>query len=359
MPNKHLRFGGSTMARRIACPGSAQIDVKDIKSEYADEGTKAHEMAANWLSDCKYDERFEDASYEMIDNIKIYVDYAHSLSGLRHVETKVVIKSISDEVGGPADCAVLDWPDCLHIIELKYGAGMLIDPVDNAQMATYALGALETFDSSFSEVWATVVQPRIDHKDGPIRTWKTTPAELMKTWYPKIKKAVEKAAKHPKLYKPGNHCVFCSGARECAKAKTTSKAIVKASEKGEITKDNKKLAQILDSDTMIREYMKLAKIEAQKRILAGEKIPGFKVVRNFGRLTWRDEKEALEAFTRPECWKRKLKTPTQMKKLPINSEEIDKFTYCPDKGLIVVPESDKREAYRGAADDFDDELSEQ
>ncbi len=52
--------------------------------------------------------------------------------------------------------------------------------------------------------------------------------------------------------------------------------------------------------------------------------------------------------------KPKPKTPKQIAKALGDTypKELDKFAYCPDKGLILVPETDKRQAHQGAVEDF-------
>jgi len=333
------------MERRIVCPGSAHIDNKDTKSEYADEGTAAHEEAAGILSGKTITPKYD---------IKSYVDYMRSLTGKRYVETKVGITSISDEIWGTADCIVDDWPSILHIIDLKYGAGKIVEVNDNAQLATYALGALERFGEDYAEVWITIVQSRIEHKDGPIRIWKTTPAELKKNWYSKIQKAYKKAIEKPNLFKPGHHCMWCSGAFECTAAKRESKSMIKKFENDEaITNNNKKLAKLLDSEQMILEYLKKAKTEAFNRLRAGQIIPGFKLVRNFGNTTWRNKAEAEQMFRdHDDAWEDKLLAPGNLKKA--YPDLVESLVHQPDKGLALVPEVDKRRAYRGAVDDFDE-----
>lgn len=361
---KHSRFAPSKMERRIACPGSAHVDNKDIESsEAAREGDRAHEEAAKILSGNITPKRLLDL--EIKHDIKIYLDYILSLSDEyvvnhnRYVEIEVFLDAISDEIYGTSDCIVSNWPNTLHVIDLKYGKGKLVEVDNNAQLATYGLGALERFGTDFDEVWLTIIQPRAEHKDGPIRTWKTTPAELHETWHTKIQKAYQKAIDKPHLFKPGNHCMWCSGARECVEAKKKTNSIERRSRKEEkITADNKKLAQLLNQEQMVLQYFNLAKQEAFSRLLKGEKISGFKLVKSFGRTTWIDETRAKTGFVDDEAFTRKLKTPTQLKKLGYDENEIDALSHRPEKGLILVPDTDKRPAHRSAADDFDDDISE-
>jgi hypothetical protein len=351
---KHSRFAPSKMSRRIACPGSTHVDNKDIESsDAAKEGTAAGKEAEKILL---VDNPIipEKLKY---DGIRVYLNYVMSLVGDRYVETEVSLSSISDEIYGTADCIVDGWPDTLHVIDLKYGQGVLVEAPNNAQLATYGLGALERFGYDFAEVWLTIVQPRIDHKEGPIRTWKTTPFELRKVWQPKIAKAHKKAFDKPNLFKPGNHCMWCSGAQECTKAKSQTKSIQRAAKKGEkITADNKKLAQLLNQEKMILQYLNLAKQEAFSRLIKNEIVPGYKLVKSFGRTTWIDEEKAKLEFADEQAFTQKLRTPTQLKKL---GYDIESLSYRPEKGLLLVSEGDKRPAHRSAADDFDDDLSRQ
>lgn len=58
--------------------------------------------------------------------------------------------------------AVIVGDGTLHVIDFKYGQGILVDADDNPQMKLYALGALELFGSLYDidEVSMTIYQPR-------------------------------------------------------------------------------------------------------------------------------------------------------------------------------------------------------
>lgn len=57
----------------------------------------------------------------------------------------------------------------LHIIDLKYGQGVLVDATENPQMMLYALGALRIFDCLYDieSVSMTIYQPRREN----VSTW--------------------------------------------------------------------------------------------------------------------------------------------------------------------------------------------
>ena len=58
----------------------------------------------------------------------------------------------------------------LHIVDLKYGAGVAVEVIGNLQLKIYALATLLTFGYPATSVTATIVQPRCPHSDGPVRS---------------------------------------------------------------------------------------------------------------------------------------------------------------------------------------------
>jgi hypothetical protein len=333
------------------------VDNKEgSQSEEAAEGTRAHVEAEKIAPLGHIPDKLE---YE----IEEYLNHIWSLEGEYYFEDEVRLASISDEIYGTADCIVVDrWDSKLYIVDLKYGANVLVEVAGNAQLATYGLGALEKFGDNFDEIHLTIVQPRINHKDGPVRTWKTTPKNLRKIWYPKIKKAFETAIAKPKLFREGNHCKWCSGCWECTKATNTTAAIERAQRKGEkISKENKKLAKILCQEQMVLEYFNTVKAMAWGALIQGETIPGFKLVKSFSRnRIWKIHPQDLvsEFDLGDDAYTQKIKSPAQMEKSKIlTKEQIAEHVYHPYKGLKMVPEDDKRPAHRSAIKDFDDEVS--
>ena len=79
---------------------------------------------------------------------------------------------------GTGDCILIS-DKALHIIDLKYGMGILVNAERNSQMMLYSLGALEIYDSLYDidEVSMTVFQPRRDN----VSTW-TIPVDELRDW---------------------------------------------------------------------------------------------------------------------------------------------------------------------------------
>lgn len=76
---------------------------------------------------------------------------------------------------GTGDCVIIA-DGTLHIVDFKYGRGILVEAKDNPQMMLYALGALELFDCLYDidTVSMTIFQPR----RGNVSTYTLPKADL-------------------------------------------------------------------------------------------------------------------------------------------------------------------------------------
>lgn len=201
----------SSMQRRMACPGSLALEEKlpDTSSEFADEGTAAHTLAAWTLeSEAKYTRAFMgrvievvngegklrtcrqfEVDEDMCDNVQIYVDAimatveAYKLAGAVNVELQVeqrvdfspfsgiaTYRGKPDSFGTSDVIILVEWADgtCLLDVEdLKYGMGVQVYAEKNEQLRTYALGALARYDLTYNvtRIRYVIHQPRLDHVD--------------------------------------------------------------------------------------------------------------------------------------------------------------------------------------------------
>ena len=76
---------------------------------------------------------------------------------------------------GTGDCVIVA-DRRLHIIDFKYGQGVLVEAEHNPQMMLYALGALHVYDALYDvdEVSMTIYQPRRAN----VSTWTISVDEL-------------------------------------------------------------------------------------------------------------------------------------------------------------------------------------
>lgn len=165
----HAKLSPSAAERWMTCPGSIVLSdgMPQRTSAFAEEGTLAHEIAEKILNGWEP----EGVDAEMLENVRVYTDYVQTLAveNTLHVETRV--KCFPD-LWGTADAVV--WMPRrfeLHVIDLKYGAGVPVEVANNLQLKIYALASMKTFGMAAQTVTTTIVQPRCPHPDGPVRSF--------------------------------------------------------------------------------------------------------------------------------------------------------------------------------------------
>ena len=192
---KHALLSASSSHRWLECPPSAKLCAAhpDRASLYAQQGTDAHELAAYKVQRAlgmKARDPTEDLEYfdqEMADCTDAYCAFVmerlaearkHCADPIVLVEQRLDFSKWVPEGFGTGDaCIVAD--DVLHVIDLKYGVGIMVDATQNPQTMCYALGLLEAFDGIYdvSTVRMTIFQPRREN----ISTFEMSKADLL-TW---------------------------------------------------------------------------------------------------------------------------------------------------------------------------------
>jgi hypothetical protein len=313
------------------------------------------EMAAGVWKYCKYVYDLLDGTSPLNRDIVQFEQYVNT--GLNTIPSSGFIT----DIGGTADCIIIDWPTELHIIDFKYGAGISVDPYENLQLLIYAAGALNIEDD-VEKVTLHIVQPR-DKYGNHIKTWTLSKNELETKWIPNLKKAVSNCHNKQTTYKLGDWCRWCKGASAgiCPKVTRTAQKLTKTKKDTKVPAEVKKLSKLLQSEKAVLEYFNRAKMEAFNRLQRGESIPGYKLVQSFGNTRWKDGVEDyINQFTwNHRLYTEKLMTPNQAKKeckeCNIELDWFDNYTERPSKGLVLVPDTDKRPEYKTAKQDFENE----
>jgi hypothetical protein len=196
----HAKLSPSGAHRWMACPGSLRLEsaLPDKSSEFADEGTLAHALAAFCLDhedgpcdaageigpNFGYDDHGEFKmaiiTAEMATEVQKYIDKvrANAEGGELYVEQRLPFFTADPRVPeqfGTSD-AVIVKPGQLRVEDLKYGRGVQVYAEENEQLMLYGLGALDEYGllEDFDEVVLAIHQPRLNHYD----EWTTTPARL-------------------------------------------------------------------------------------------------------------------------------------------------------------------------------------
>ena len=225
--SKHALLTASGSKRWLSCPPSARLEATftDKETTAAAEGTAAHALAEYKVKRalryfCKRPvSEFED---EVMDQATD--DYAafilEQMSEMRKagaeptvmVETRLDFSDWVPDGFGTGDCIIIGG-DTLHIVDLKYGAGVLVEAEGNSQMRLYALGAIQQFGCLYDvkTVFMTIFQPRRDN----VSTATMTVEELMAWAETELRPKAELAFAGEGEYHPGSWCLFCKAADRC------------------------------------------------------------------------------------------------------------------------------------------------
>lgn len=365
MSKVHSILSPSGSHRWLNCTPSAMLEqeFENKTTEVAEEGTAAHAFCEHKLrkllklrskrpiSDYDSDEMQEctDAYVDFV-NEQLEIAKQRCNDPLILVEEKVDFSRYVPDGFGTADCLIIS-DDELHIVDFKYGQGVLVDAFDNPQMKCYALGALETYGNLYdiTNVSMSIFQPRREN----VSTWKTTVKELRNWAENVLKPKAELALKGEGEYRCGEWCRFCRAAVRCR---------ARAEEKLRLAEDEFKLPPLI-SDEEIEEILKvipdLTKWSADIQNYAldmsvnhGKDWSGFKVVEGRSVRKYKDEDAVIEKAKEngyTDIFKSSLITLTEMQKL-MGKKKFEKLLgdliIKPKGKPTLVPIADKRPAIK-------------
>ena len=359
----HSPIGASSMYRWAECPGSVALSegIVSESSAYAEEGTEAHELGATWLKGNGKTPECDDD--EMLDNVRIYVDYVFSLLDAKcklYVEHGFDLSEVYPGAYGTNDAAVYNpKTKTLHVIDLKYGAGIYVSAKNNPQLRYYALGALLELQKEGHEIQTvvmTIVQPRCTTIGGAARSETIDAIDLMEFAADLVMYAKRTAEPNAPL-KAGDHCRFCPAIIKCPEVQNVKQLVAKSEfakttpAEGSVPPDA--LAKALKAIPILEALVKRIDAYAYQEARAGRSVPGYKLVEKRANRKWINETEVslflggLKVGDDDIFEPKKVRTPAQMeKKLPSNYSMLEKFVTKESSGLVLVPIEDKRPAFK-------------
>lgn len=360
---EHAVLSASGSHRWLNCTPSARLELEfeNTGSEAAREGTAAHALCEHKLKRALHMRSRRPASDYDSDEMEECTD-AYAEFVMEQYETAkqvcddpvVLIEQRLDfscyvpDGFGTGDCLIIS-DDRLHIIDFKYGMGVLVEAEDNPQMKLYALGALAVYDALYDirEVSMTIFQPRREN----VSTW-TIPVEDLKAWAEnELKPRAKMAYDGEGEYLPGEWCTFCRAAVRCrARAEEKLKLAQTEFRMPPLLTD----AEIEDILAVLPDLTKWAnEITAYALDTAlnhGKEWNGFKVVQGRSVRKYRDEAAVAEAAKEAgykDIYRQSLIPLTEMQRLMGKDrfEEIlgGLITKAPGRPTLV-PKSDRRPA---------------
>lgn len=374
-PNQHAVLSASSAHRWLNCTPAPRLEQEfdDHETEAAAEGSAAHALAEHKLRKAlKLRSKKPISQYdcdEMDEYTSGYVDFV--MEALAEAKTtcpdpQVLIEQKLDfscyvpDGFGTGDCLIVASPR-LHVIDFKYGLGVLVDAYQNPQMMLYALGALRIFDCLYdiTEVAMTIYQPRREN----VSTWTISVDELREWAETTLRPKADLAFKGEGDYAPGSWCQFCRAAVKCraraeaklelAKFEFAQPPLLSDVEIGEI------LTKLDDLTHWANEIVAYAQDAA---INHGKQWPGYKLVESRTIRKYSDEEAAAQAANAAgyhDIYKKSLISITEMEKLmgkQTFKEVLGGLVIKPAGKPTLVPASDKRPAIftTGAKNDFNE-----
>lgn len=359
----HAVLSASSSHRWLNCTPSARLELEfeNTGSEAAREGTAAHALCEHKLkralhmrsrrpvSDYDSDE-MEECTDAYVDFVMEQYEAAKQVceDPVILIEQRLDFSCYVPDGFGTGDCLIIS-DDRLHIIDFKYGMGVLVEAEDNPQMKLYALGALAVYDALYDirEVSMTIFQPRREN----VSTW-TIPVEDLKAWAEnELKPRAKMAYDGEGEYLPGEWCTFCRAAVRCR---------ARAEEKLKLAQTEFRMPPLL-TDAEIEDILavlpdltkwanEIAAYALDAALNHGKEWNGFKVVEGRSVRKYRDEAAVAEAAKEAgykDIYRQSLIPLTEMQRL-MGKDKFEEIlggliTKAPGRPTLV-PKSDKRPA---------------
>ena len=374
-PKSHAILSASSSHRWLNCNPSARLEqeFEDQETEAAAEGTAAHALCEHKLRKAlKMRSKKPVSQYdcdEMDDYTDGYVQFVLeqlAQAKLTCPDPQVLIEQRLDfscyvpDGFGTGDCLIIASPR-LHVIDFKYGLGVLVDAYQNPQMMLYALGALRIFDCLYdiAEVSMSIYQPRREN----VSTWTISVDELMDWAENTLRPKADLAYKGEGEYSPGSWCQFCKAAVKCraraeakldlARFEFAQPPLLSDAEIEEI------LGKLDDLTKWANEIMAYAQDAA---INHGKEWAGYKLVESRTNRKYTDEDAVARAAASAgyrDIYKKTLISITEMEKLmgkQTFKEILGGLIVKPIGKPTLVPASDNRPAITttGVKHDFNE-----
>jgi len=415
----HSKWSASGFESIMLCPGKKVLEQgkPDNTSKYAAEGTAAHQVLTWALQEerpatayigrvIEADGFVFEVDQDMAGHVQVCVDYANDLKGddgTIFADIRVNYSSYlgvaEQEAWGTADVIVCRGTEVI-VVDFKYGMGVEVDAERNPQMSLYGLGALQAYHglvADFETVRMAISQPRI--KSAPSE-WDCSVEEL-ETWGRSTARSAVVSCKlaiefkndtpvEPELWeqtylRPSEKaCKFCRAKATCPALRAeVSSTVFEAhpADPHEFARlgtvdpvtapgdDAAWLAACLTKVDLIEDWCKAIRAETERRLLAGDGVPGYKLVQGKrGARQWTDAKVAEETLKTmrvklEDMYDFKLISPTTADKLakagtigPRQWPKLQSLITQSEGKPHVAPSNDSRPALvvTPVVDDFTD-----
>ena len=367
----HSLLSASSSHRWLHCPPSARLceGYDDKGSNFAAEGTDAHAL-------CEYKLRAalgmeakdptEDLSWydaEMEESANGYAAFVMELveeakkncsDPVVLIEQRLDYSRYVAEGFGTGDCVIIA-DGTLHIVDFKYGRGILVEAKDNPQMMLYALGALELFDCLYDidTVSMTIFQPR----RGNVSTYTLPKADLYEWADTVLAPTAELAWSGEGEYHCGEWCQFCRAKADCRERANANMELAKYEFKQPPLLTDEEVEDILGRIDELIAWASDIRDYALQAAISGKHWTGYKLVEGRSNRKYTDERAVVAAVRAAgyEPYEHKVLGVTAMTTMLGKKQFNDilgGFVTKPQGKPTLVPDSDKRPAMTNIISEF-------
>ncbi len=362
----------SKMERVMLCPGSLHLErgLPDASNFDARRGSAIHEVSYRCLTNKHIPEDFLDASIsidgqeinvdsEMVALARSYVDYVNDRAAPDGIIDAEIALEYGSLIGlpnavGTADCVIRKSKTReLLILDLKTGRQEPVQSERNYQISSYGLGGLNKYGiENFNTVELVIYQGSLNH----VSSWTVTTKELL-VFAEEIKAGISAALQPDAQRIPGRRqCRYCKAKAICPELATHVKSTYEELQDVNGASDER-IAKARKETGLISDWCAAIEREAERRLLAGRKIDGFKLVKGRrGSRRWSNPDEVIDLLKamrlrNDKIYQLSLVSPSNLESL-VKTNELGKrqwnslqpFITQSEQKPIVVPIDDAREA---------------
>lgn len=370
MPN-HALLSASSSHRWLHCPPSARLceGYNDKGSNFAAEGTDAHalcEYKLRTVLGMEAQDPTEDLSWydaEMEECANSYATFVMELveearkacpDPVVLIEQRLDYSRYVAEGFGTGDCVIIA-DGTLHIVDFKYGRGVLVEAEDNPQMMLYALGALELFDCLYDidTVSMTIFQPR----RGNVSTHTIPKADLYEWADTVLAPTAELAWSGEGEYHCGEWCQFCRAKADCRERVNANMELAKFEFRQPPLLTDEEVEEILGRIDGLIAWASDIRDYALQAAISGKHWSGYKLVEGRANRKYTDERAVVAAGKAAgyDPYEHKVLGVTAMTTLLGKKQFNDilgGLVIKPQGKPTLVPDSDKRPAMTNIINEF-------
>ena len=371
----HALLSASSSHRWLNCPPSARLceGYDDKGSNFAAEGSDAHSLCEFKLRKALgmeakdptedltwYDAEMEEAASGYAAFVMELVAEAKKTCSdpVVLIEQRLDYSKYVQSGFGTGDCVLIS-DGTLHIVDFKYGRGVLVEAEDNPQMKLYALGALEIFDCLYDidTVSMTIYQPRRAN----VSTFTLTRQELLDWAETVLVPTAELAFAGQGEYHRDEWCLFCKAKADCRERARANMELARYEFRQPPLLTDEEVEEILGKLDSLMDWASDIKDYALQAAIRGKHWSGYKLVEGRANRRYTDENAvvaAVKAAGYDPYDEPKLLGVTAMTTLLGRKQFNDilgGLITKPQGKPTLVPESDKRPAMTTILDDFKEE----